>query len=187
MKTPKYQVKVESVANEDFGPENWEHMNVVPAVWVPVNSFAEAVSVCSFFITNNEMGGGNWAGGQVVRYGTKEEVARISYNGKVWKPGKYPTDQIETEEDGTPIVYLQMIEVPYGCVFAYFLSELNKDSDGGYIPCIAKDDERGYWKTNWNWGADRKAAQALCDEMNSAMGIDRIKAAKIQAQSMRKG
>jgi hypothetical protein len=32
--------------------------------------------------------------GRVTRSKTGEEVARVSYNGRVWEPGKYPTPEI---------------------------------------------------------------------------------------------
>lgn len=49
---------------------------------VSVKSFAEAATLCREYIHDNELGAGNWAGGQVFK-GT-QQVARISYNGRVW-------------------------------------------------------------------------------------------------------
>lgn len=57
-----------------------------------VRSLEEAITVCRNFIDDNELGGGNWSGGQVsLVNGTP--VAYISYNGRIWDPRteKQPT------------------------------------------------------------------------------------------------
>lgn len=52
--------------------------------WRVVGSIEEASDVCCNFIDENDLGGGNWSGGNVFRDG--EMVARISYNGRIWNP-----------------------------------------------------------------------------------------------------
>ena len=49
---------------------------------VKINSLPEASKVCRNFIDENNLGGGNWTGGEVFEEG--EQIARISYNGRVW-------------------------------------------------------------------------------------------------------
>jgi len=51
--------------------------------------------------------------------------------------------------------------------------------DGGYIPCIAVEGERGYYRTDWNWGKDKEQAQKFCDERNELAGISKEEAYKI--------
>ncbi len=51
---------------------------------VEVNSLEEASSLCVKFIRNNELGGGNWAGGQVLT--NNQVIAVIQYNGKISLP-----------------------------------------------------------------------------------------------------
>lgn len=41
-----------------------------------------ASEVCRAWIDANKLGGGNWTGGQV--FNGKKQIARISYNGRVW-------------------------------------------------------------------------------------------------------
>lgn len=53
----------------------------------------------------------------------------------------------------------------------YFLQETVRDTDGGYIPCIAVEGEKGYYRTDWNWGTDKDLAQKICDEKNANLGI----------------
>lgn len=50
-----------------------------------VPDLAAASRICREYIEHNELGGGNWTGGQVFR--GAEQIARISYNGRVWDMG----------------------------------------------------------------------------------------------------
>ena len=51
---------------------------------VKVDSLEEASRLCVEFISNNDLGGGNWAGGQVLK--NDQVIARIGYNGKIFLP-----------------------------------------------------------------------------------------------------
>ena len=68
----------------------------------------------------------------------------------------------------------------------YFINELERDEDGGYIPCIAVDGETGYYKTDWNWGTDLALANQIANEKNAALGYTPREAALIQLGTMRK-
>ncbi len=68
---------------------------------------------------------------------------------------------------------------------AYFIMETERFPDRGYRALIAKEGELGFYKTDWNWGEDKKEAQDICDEMNHGLGIDRKEAMIIQLCSMR--
>ena len=48
---------------------------------VIVNSLEEASVECKKFIKTNELGGGNWAGGDV--YENNIHIAKIAYNGRI--------------------------------------------------------------------------------------------------------
>jgi hypothetical protein len=67
----------------------------------------------------------------------------------------------------------------------YFISELDRAEDGGYIPCIAVEGETGYHLTDWNWGDDFKFANQIADEKNAALGFTPREAALIQIGTMR--
>jgi len=67
----------------------------------------------------------------------------------------------------------------------YFINELEKDKDGGFIPCIAVEGETGYYKTDWNWGTDLGLANQIADEKNTALGFTQREAALIQLGTMR--
>ena len=66
----------------------------------------------------------------------------------------------------------------------YFILETEYDPERGYIPCIAKEGEKGYYRTDWYWGHDLERAHQLCDERNQMMGIDRQEAMRIQLRTM---
>lgn len=65
----------------------------IPAVKVPVANLEEAVKKCREFLEEENLGGGNWAGGDVFDAKDKK-IAYISFNGRVWKSRKFPCDEI---------------------------------------------------------------------------------------------
>jgi hypothetical protein len=68
----------------------------------------------------------------------------------------------------------------------YFINELKRDKDGGYIPCIAVEGETGFYLTDWNWGDDLELAQKIADEKNQALGFTPKEAFLIVLGTMRK-
>ena len=66
----------------------------------------------------------------------------------------------------------------------YFILETVKDEDGGYVPCIAVEDEPGYYRTDWNWGTDKDLAEQCVDQKNEALGINPREAFAIVLSSM---
>jgi hypothetical protein len=60
----------------------------VRARTVRARDFAEASVLCRTYITENDLGASDWAGGD-VRDHTGARVARVSYNGRVWPPGDW--------------------------------------------------------------------------------------------------
>ena len=69
----------------------------------------------------------------------------------------------------------------------YFINQLERAEDGGYIPCIAVEGESGYYRTDWNWGSDLNIAEQIADEKNEALGFDKKTAVLIQLGTMFKG
>lgn len=67
----------------------------------------------------------------------------------------------------------------------YFINELIRDTDGGYIPCIAVQGETGFYRTDWNWGKDLALAQKIADEKNAALGFTPKESIKIVLGTMR--
>jgi hypothetical protein len=69
-------------------PDYENDMRRAPKTRVPVSSFEEASRVCQNFIREHELGGGNWTGGTVTD-AKGRVIGRVSYNGRVWPPGKW--------------------------------------------------------------------------------------------------
>ena len=67
----------------------------------------------------------------------------------------------------------------------YFIQPTVKSNDGQYIPCIAKEGETGYYKTDWKWGKDIDVAEKLAEEKNTAMGISPEESMRIVIGTMR--
>lgn len=90
-------VELSAAPNPDFDERSWESQVSIKPIWKTVHSLKEAVQEVARFRTQNNLGGGNWTGGRVVDDEGKD-VARISYNGRTWEPGRYPTPEIDTRK-----------------------------------------------------------------------------------------
>ena len=78
------KLKLSAVGNPDRGqPRNIG----IKTEWVEVADLKQASEVCREFIRVNNLGSGNWTGGE-VKGSSGETVAQISYNGRAWKAGK---------------------------------------------------------------------------------------------------
>ena len=87
-----YKVLLASVGNPDFGQDSRRSLPGVPRRTIRVASLADASKACRAYIAHYELGGGNWLGGEVKQ--GNEVVAKISYNGRAWEPGNWPTKEI---------------------------------------------------------------------------------------------
>ena len=94
LKEKPFLVELKSVGNPDFrqdpnaplfGCES-DKKKVISSLW-------EASEAVGKFILDNDLGAGNWAGGDVFNKEGKV-IARISYNGRAWTPEPYPNCQI---------------------------------------------------------------------------------------------
>ncbi len=75
-----FRLKLASVPN----PEHDEWFSPAPRRYITVNSLKEASRKCREYIEEFNLGSGNWAGGLVLQ--NRKQIARISYNGRIWKP-----------------------------------------------------------------------------------------------------
>ena len=77
-------VELDSRGNPDYGQDPDRPVYGVKPQVAVVLSLGQASAVCLEWIKSNDLGGGNWTGGDVRDSGGKL-VARISYNGRVWQ------------------------------------------------------------------------------------------------------
>lgn len=80
------QVRLESRGNPDFGQNPDEPVWGAVDQTVEVSSLKEASAVCLKYCDDNDLGGGNWTGGQITEDG--KAIGYVSYNGRVWD--KFP-------------------------------------------------------------------------------------------------
>lgn len=73
-----FTVKLSSCGNPDHG----QFAPLSDTKLIRVATLEEASKKCLAYIAYWDLGGGNWSGGQV--YDSKKQIARISYNGRIW-------------------------------------------------------------------------------------------------------
>lgn len=77
------KVELKSVGNPDFGQDpNRPMYGCEKNQTVEVKSLKDAQERCLEFIKENDLGGGNWAGGRIKLNG--KLIGYVSYNGRVW-------------------------------------------------------------------------------------------------------
>jgi hypothetical protein len=69
---------------------------------------------------------------------------------------------------------------------AYLILEGVRAKDGGYVPCMAREGEKGYYLTNWNYGLDKIIAEKCIDNLNRRMGLSEEDVTTIVLSSMGK-
>lgn len=74
------KVKLSSCGNPDLKQD--PNKSRSPNKFLHVANLKDASRVCLIYINAWNLGGGNWNGGQV--YEGKKQIARISYNGRIW-------------------------------------------------------------------------------------------------------
>jgi hypothetical protein len=67
---------------------------------------------------------------------------------------------------------------------AVLIIESEKDQHGEYIPCIVKENEKGYFLTSWKWGNDKTIAEKLADDYNTRLGISKEEVTDLVLKSM---
>lgn len=82
-----YEVRLANVGNPDFRQDPSRRLPGTPKVcWAPAESLAAARRIVRQYIADNDLGGGNWAGGEVRQAGEPGvPFARFSYNGRLWE------------------------------------------------------------------------------------------------------
>ena len=80
--TESYEVVLSAVPNIDYEEDRYEGSIKIKSKKKKVKSIEEAQSEVRKFIVDNELGGGNFNGGDVYKNG--EKIGYVSYNGRFW-------------------------------------------------------------------------------------------------------
>ncbi len=83
-KVGDFKVTLSSVGNPDRGQSPGRSLPGVKKITLVVRTMKEASEACQKYIAANDLGGGNWSGGDIIC--DDKIVARVSYNGRVWLP-----------------------------------------------------------------------------------------------------
>ena len=79
----------------------------------------------------------------------------------------------------------QNIDRKFEAKRVYFVMQTERDKDG-WIPCIAVENESGYYRTDWHWDCTFEQAEKICDEKNTTLGFTPTEAYHIVLTTMRK-
>jgi hypothetical protein len=80
-----FEVLLSNCGNIDLGQDPTQPMyGTESGVWKKVADLDAASQVCRDYLDDNDLGSGNWTGGDVRNAETQEVVAKISYNGRIW-------------------------------------------------------------------------------------------------------
>lgn len=90
----KMLVVCTSVGNPDYRQN--PNQAISDPKYYAVDNFEQASAACRAYISFEDLGGGNWSGGQVYS-GAGYHLANVSYNGRVWKAGKDLVNLAELE------------------------------------------------------------------------------------------
>lgn len=77
----KMLVVCTSVGNPDFRQN--PNQAISDPKYYAVDNFEQASAACQAYISFEDLGGGNWSGGDIYS-GAGYRVAYVSYNGRVW-------------------------------------------------------------------------------------------------------
>ena len=86
------RVALMTAGNPDLGQDPAQPLLGVKNRLAPVASLGDASRAVCRFIVEHQVGGGNWAGGHVLD-GCGQQVAYVSYNGRVWLPARRAAPQ----------------------------------------------------------------------------------------------
>jgi len=93
------EVFLANVGNPDFGQNPERPLpGTLSKIWHPVASYQEASEACRRYIEDNNLGGGNWCGGQIIDGDPRG--ARVAYNGRVFRGRAYKAGQEVLYEPG---------------------------------------------------------------------------------------
>jgi hypothetical protein len=83
MKKNIMKIRLEAKPNPDYeGTGDRRGYVNVKTKFIRCRNFKEASAICAQFCDDNNLGGGNWTGGQIFENG--KQVAHVSYNGRIW-------------------------------------------------------------------------------------------------------
>ena len=84
--TESYEVELSAESNPDYDKSSYEGSVNIKSHKVKAKSIEDAREIVVAFIMENDLGSGNWSGGNVYKNGKK--IGHVSYNGRYWDDTK---------------------------------------------------------------------------------------------------
>ncbi|MBD2746127.1 hypothetical protein IC232_05365 [Microvirga sp. BT688] len=118
---PRYTVILDNCGNPDRGQDASRRLPGTVRKVVAADHFPAASKACRDYIEENDLGGGNWTGGDIRENG--KVVAKVSYNGTVWPPGEFavgmkplwPEPKEDAPKPKDPLEWeTAQVDTPYG-------------------------------------------------------------------------
>ena len=93
-KTHAMKITLRAYGNPDFR----QYTDIAPKETVSVASLNEAVVVARRYIAHHNLGGGNWGTQSGRVFDGKQQIASVSYSGRLWDMGgnEIPQDGVKT-------------------------------------------------------------------------------------------
>lgn len=85
MADKKYGVTLSAHGNIDNGENPYKPLNGLSLTVAQGDTIKELQQIVKDYIHENQLGRGNWTGGQVYDRATEELIGEISYNGRYWE------------------------------------------------------------------------------------------------------
>ena len=78
----KLKVYLSAHGDPDYNQNPYE--KICPCYYAEADSIEECQKLVSAYISEYDIGGGNWTGGMVFEKGTNTPIGNISYNCRFW-------------------------------------------------------------------------------------------------------
>ncbi|WP_262298595.1 hypothetical protein [Microvirga sesbaniae] len=117
----RYTVVLDNCGNPDRGQDPSRRLPGTVRKVVSVEDSAAASKACRDYIEENDLGGGNWTGGEIRENG--QIVGKVAYNGTIWPPGEFavgmkplwPEPKEEVSKPKDPLEWeVAQVDTPYG-------------------------------------------------------------------------
>lgn len=93
MADKKYAVSLSGHGNPDHGENPYKPLDGVPVTMGYAETIEELQQIVRDYISENDLGSGNWTGGNVFDAVHDLQIGYISYNGRYWEATDVENDE----------------------------------------------------------------------------------------------
>jgi hypothetical protein len=203
--TESYEVELSAESNPDYEKSSYEGSINIKSHKVKAKSIENARDIVVAFIMENDLGGGNWSGGNVYKNGKK--IGHVSYNGRYWddtkmaKGGKLPETiggykidfskwredviaTIEVKPNSAPFepFYLKGVGKTEKQAFQNLEKEYNSMKKSSYVVTFSIDDSRWIKSKPISAYTEEQASNILYESASMEGDVSILKIDKMMAK-----